>query len=141
MQAEAHGAHAEKITLGGRIYHIRRTFELMVRIEERAGPLMAILRSIHDGQRETGLLTVARLALVYEAILDGQNVPRHEIEEHILHVGPLAAMQPVAELIMNLFIGVERFQNRLKAVREDGAADPPKAASSHGQTFLERLAS
>jgi hypothetical protein len=137
---ERHGAHAEPIELGGRIYHIRRTFDLMVRIEERAGPLMAILRAINDGQRDIATLPVARLAEVYVAILDGENVPRHEIEDHILAIGPMRAMQPVAKLILNLFIGDERFQKRLKTAHEGGDVDPQRAASSPGQTFLERLA-
>lgn len=136
--AERHGAHAEPITLGGRIYHVRRTFDLMVRIEERAGPLMALLRAINDGQRDIAMLPVAKLADVYSAILDGENVPRHEIEDHILEAGPMRAMQPVARLIMNLFIGDERFEKKLRAVKDEGGVNPQKAASFPGQTSLER---
>jgi hypothetical protein len=141
MQAqvpEKHGAHAEKIALGGRIYHVRRTFDLMVRIEERAGPLMTILRAINDGHRDIAHLPVAKLAAVYEAVLDGENVPRHEIEDHILTAGPMRAMQPIAALILNLFIGDERFQKRLQAAKDEGDLNPQTAASSHGPTFLER---
>lgn len=141
LTTESHGAHGEKLELGGRIYHIRRTFNLMVRIEERAGPLMAILRAINDGQRDIAALPVAKLAEVYVAILDGEHVPRHEIEDHILALGPMRAMQPVARLILNLFLGDERFQKRVKAVAEGGDVDPPRAASYPGATSLERQAS
>ena len=138
---DRHGAHGEAIELAGRIYHIRRTFDLMVRIEERAGPLMTILRAINDGHHDVAMLPVAKLAEVYVAILDGENVPRHEIEDHILEIGPMRAMQPIARLIMNLFIGDERFQKRIKAATENADVDPLKAASYHGATSLERQAS
>lgn len=140
---ERHGALAEAIEINGRTYYVRREFDLAARIEQRCGPLSDILREIREGNREVCRMPVVKIADVMEETLRGQ-LSRREIEEWIVHVGPLRAMVPIAMLVMNFFLGDERFQQRLDAQRRDEEEagkdlDPRKAASSHGQTYLERL--
>jgi hypothetical protein len=138
MQPDRHGAHAEAIEIGGKTYHVRRDFDLAIRIEERCGPFSDILRAIVDGNRQVARLPVKQIAAVFEEALRGQ-VSRAEIEAHIMRVGPLRAMVQVAKLIENFFVGDERFRERLEALRESGdAPDPRMAASSPGPSYLER---
>jgi hypothetical protein len=136
---ERHGALAEVFEIGGKTYYVRREFDLAARIEARCGPLSDILREIREGNREVARLKVVKIADVLEEALRGQ-LTRREIEEWIIYTGPLRAMGPVANLILNFFLGDERFMQRLEARRESEAApDPQTAASSHGPTYLERL--
>ncbi|WP_127078357.1 hypothetical protein [Rhodomicrobium lacus] len=134
MSGEQHGAHAEIFEVAGITYHVRRTFDLARRIEERCGPMGDVLRAIVADGVTVARLPVTQIAAVYEEALWGM-CRRDVIEAHILAVGPMRAMQDVARLISNFFVGEERLAERL-AVAEDGpsAPDPRPAASSIGAT-------
>ena len=138
IMREVHGAHAEIFEIGERKLTVRRTFDLICRIEERFGLLGDILRSIQD-EKNIMRMPIARLFEIYCAVLEDHTIPQDEIKAHIVAKGPLRAAIPIARLLMNMFVGDERFAERFEALQASGdRPDPHRAALSHGANYSER---
>jgi hypothetical protein len=119
------GAHASKLIVAGTDYRIRRTFDLICRIEEEFGEIGDFVLSC-----QTKRLSVKTLAKLYETLLKGaDNPPTIEvIQDHIAAIGPLFAFKRAAEICSALFIGEELYMARV-AEQDAGNASSPQTGA------------
>jgi hypothetical protein len=123
-------AHSTAITIGGDEYWVRRSFDLIKRIEQAFGPLDAIDKRLRArGYIGTDLVKLYRIAI--EECPDRPGQP--EIEEHVYQAGVVACCMDLAVLVLQLFSGHKQCVAWLEAemksasgvAREFEAQNPP----------------
>ena len=126
------GAHASKLTVAGVEYRIRRTFDLICRVEEEFGEIGDFVLSCR-----TKRLSAKNLAKLYQQLLkDIENAPGIEaIQQHIAAAGPLMAFKWAAEICSAMFVGEELYMARAaeEAAAEQAtgnAPSPPAGAAA-----------
>ena len=115
------------VEIDGRELQVRREFAIAARIEERFGPLAALIERMQKLH-----LTLREIADLYEIALAGHDNPpdRDVIERHVMKSGAARACAPLVNLVSALFLGEERFEAmRRREEARNGAADPTTAAS------------
>lgn len=124
-------AHSTAITIGGDQFYVRRSFDLMKRLEQAFGPLHAIDQKLRAlGFASTDLAKLYRIAL--EELPDRPGSA--EIETHIFEAGVNVCCTELSVLILQLFAGHKQCVAWLEAemnaaaetAREFEAQNPPQ---------------
>lgn len=104
------GAHASKLTVAGTEYRIRRTFDLICRIEERFGNLRDFAERLEQCR-----FTVRELFDLYRALLHDQQPPLRpeDIQQHVVKIGVANAVVEVHPISTAFFIGEEQYMRRV----------------------------
>lgn len=123
-------AHSTAITIGGDVFYVRRSFDLMKRLEQAFGPLHAIDQKL----RVWGYATSDLAKLYRIALEECPDRPSADITaDHIFEAGVRACSSELAVLILQLFAGhkqcVAWLEAEMKAAsdtaREFEAQNPP----------------
>lgn len=111
---------------GPRRFRVRRSFDLMRRIEEAFGPMRRLEQAL---RREE--VTAADLQRLYLVVLadQGQNTPSEGAVAHHIEVsGIIGASDIMAEVLAALYLGTSRWQKLLEreaALDAEGGDDAP----------------
>lgn len=127
--AEAHGgighpAHDVPVRVGTTEHYIRRTFDLMRRLEAGFGPLGALQARLWARN-----ITADDLVKLYMLVLEDERFKdvlpqRQEVIDHVWQVGILRAVEPMSLVVSCLFIGNEKAADLLKGGDGKPLADP-----------------
>lgn len=137
-------AHDTRLEIGGDVYWVRRTFDLIRRIEQSFGPLAEL-----DTRLRKASLPVDDIARLYGIVLrDQASRPEPDaVAEHIAEAGIMEACTELDILVGSLFAGhrktIEWMQAEVERARAavDAVAGPREPAASTGTPISMQPAS